>query len=202
MIIGSIILVLLGVMALIGIGSHALKDFNIPSLGVILVFATVVGLNFIPQMNLGNFYFSFGTALFFVLSVLLWALKGKMANRLASFFITVVLAGLVYGATRLSLYYGSTFWGNVNVFYALIVGALAFIATRNAKYGWVTAVLSIMTATLLTQIGGAINLDAAYSWSIVAGALAVTLFALVSRMVPARPGRLGYYFEAGRMLDD
>ena len=62
--IGSIILVILGVMALIGIGSIAVKDFDVPALALVLVFAAVVGLNFVPVMNIGNFYFRLGTALF------------------------------------------------------------------------------------------------------------------------------------------
>ena len=54
--IGSIILVVLGVMALIGIGSNAVKDFGVPVLALVLVFAAIVGLNFIPQMNINYFY--------------------------------------------------------------------------------------------------------------------------------------------------
>lgn len=200
--IGSIILVILGVMALIGIGSIAVKDFDVPALALVLVFAAVVGLNFVPVMNIGNFYFSLGTALFFIMTVLLWMFKGKIGNRLICLLITVILAGLLYGATRLSLYFGNTFWGNVNVFYALIVGFLAFVFTRNAKYGFIAGVLSVMTATLLTQIGGRIDLNAAYSWSIVAGSLAVVLYALVAKLMPSRPNKMSYYFETGRMLDE
>lgn len=200
--IGSIILVILGVMALIGIGSIAVKDFDVPALALVLVFAAVVGLNFVPVMNIGNFYFRLGTALFFLMTTLLWLFKGKMSNRLICLLITVILSGLLYGATRLSLYFGNAFWGNVNVFYALIVGFLAFVFTRNAKYGFIAGVLSVMTATLLTQIGGRIDLDAAYSWSIVAGALAVVLYAVVAKLMPSRPNKMSYYFETGRMLDD
>lgn len=202
MFIGSVILVVLGVIALIGIGSHALKDFNIPVLGLVLVFATIVGLNFLPAVNIGNFYFSLGTALFFVAVFFLWLLRGKMANRLLSLLITIVLAGLLYGATRLSAYFNSTLWSSVNIYYALMIGLLGFVFTRNAKYSFIVSSLSIMIATLLTQIGGAINLDSAYTTAIVASTLAVILYSVVARLIPSRPSRISYYFEMGRMLDD
>ena len=82
------------------------------------------------------------------------------------------------------------------------MGFLAFVFTRNAKYGFIAGVLSVMTATLLTQIGGRIDLNAAYSWSIVAGSLAVVLYALVAKLMPSRPNKMSYYFETGRMLDE
>lgn len=200
--IGSIILVVLGVMALIGIGSNAVRDFDIPVLALVLVFAAIVGLNFLPVMNIGYFYFSLGTALLFVMTFALWLFKGRMTNRLTCLLITIVLAGLLYGATRLSAYFGSELWSRVNVYYALIIGLLAFLFTRNAKYGFISSVLAIMTATLLTQIGGNINLDEAYSQSIVAGGLAIVLYSLVARLMPARPNKMSYYFESGRMLDE
>lgn len=200
--IGSIILVVLGVMALIGIGSNAVKDFDVPVLALVLVFAAIVGLNFLPVMNIGYFYFRLGSALLFVMTFFLWLFKGKLSNRLMCLLITIILSGLLYGATRLSMYFGNTFWGNVNVYYALIIGVLAFIFTRNAKYGFIASVLSIMTATLLTQIGGNINLEAAYSWSIVAGGLAIVMYSLVAKLLPSRPNKVSYYFETGRMLDE
>ncbi|NCA68065.1 MAG: hypothetical protein EOM87_08385 [Clostridia bacterium] len=202
MIISSVILVVLGVMALIGIGSNALRDFNIPVLGLVLIFATIIGLNFVPTLSIGNFYFSLGSALLFVMTFFLWLLKGKISNRLLCLLITIVLAGLLYGATRLSAYFNSTLWSTVNVYYALMIGLLAFIFTRNAKYGFIASVLSIMTATLLTQIGGPINLDNAYSTAVIGGSTAVVLFSLVAKMMPSRPNRVSYYFETGRMLDD
>lgn len=202
MIIGSVILVVMGVMALIGIGSNALKDFNIPVLGLVLIFASIVGLNFLPAVNIGNFYFSLGTALLFVLTFFLWLLKGKMGNRLLCLLITIVLAGLLYGATRLSAYFNNTLWSTVNVYYALMIGLLAFVFTRNAKYGFIASVLSIMVASQLTQIGGPMNLDTSYSVAVVGSALAVVLYSVVARMVPSRPSKVSYYFEMGRMLDD
>ena len=202
MMIGSVILVVLGVMALVGIGNNAVRDFDVPVIALVLAFAAIVGLNFLPVMTFGNFTFSFGTALLFITTFALWLFKGRMKNKIISLIITIVLAGLVYGATRLADYFNSDLWANMNVYYALIVGLLAFIATRNAKYGFITSVLAIMTTTLLTQIGGHIDLNEAYSWSIVGGTLAIVLYSLIAKLMPSRPNRMSYYFETSRMLDE
>jgi hypothetical protein len=116
--------------------------------------------------------------------------------------ITLILAGLVYGSTRLALLFDNAFWGRVNVFYALIVGFLAMLFTRNAKYSFISSVLAILIASLLTQIGGVMDLDAPFSWAVVAGSMAVVTLTLVTRLMPSRPNRMSYYFEAGRMLDE
>lgn len=201
MTIGSIILIVLGVMALIGLGSSAIRDFDIPVLGLVLVLGAIVGLNFVTPFRLGNFVFSLGSALLFVMTFSLWLFKGKWSTKMMCLLVIVVLAGLTYGATRLSLFFGSTLWGRVNYYYALIVGFLAFVATRNAKYGFIAATLSIMTATLLTQIGGVVDLNAAYSTSIVASGLAVVAYSFAARVMPSRPSKMAYYFEVGRMKD-
>jgi hypothetical protein len=202
MTIGSIILIVLGVMALIGIGSNAVKDFDIPVLGLVLVFATIVGLNFVPIMAIGNFVFSLGTAVLFVMTFSLWLFKGKWTTKMMCFLVIVVLSGLTYGATRLSLLGGNTLWGSVNYYYGLIVGFIAFIATRNAKYGFIASVLTMMVATLLTQIGGTIDLNQAYSTSVVAGGLAIVMYSLAANLMPSRPNKMAYYFEVGRMKDN
>ncbi len=199
--IGSIILVILGVMALIGIGNNAVKDFGVPVLALVLVFAAIVGLNFIPQMSIGYFYFSLGSALLYIVTFSLWLFRGTMKNRALCLILTILLSGLLYGSTRLAAYFGSTLWGQVNVYYALMIGLISFLVTRNAKYGFIASVLSVMTATLLTQIGGNIVLDAAYSWSIVAGGLSIVLYSLVASLMPSRPNKMSYHFETGRMTD-
>lgn len=200
--IGSIILVVLGVLLLIGLGSQALKDFNINSIAAVILIGLIVGLNFIPVIEAGAFSFRVGTMLLYALCALMFVVKGKLSNKLMTLFLTVILSGLVYGSTRLALLFDNTYWGNVNVFYGLIVGVLAMIFTRNAKYSFVASVLSIMTASLLTQIGGAISLDASYNWAIVAGATATVLLTVMVKLVPSRPSKMSYYFEAGRMLDE
>ncbi len=200
--VGSIILVVLGILILIGLGNQALKDFNIPSIAAVILLALIVGLNFIPPITTNFLVFSVGTMLLYVLCAIMFIVKGKWSNQLLTLLITLILAGLVYGSTRLSLLFGNTFWGSVNVFYALIVGFLAMLFTRNAKYSFISSVLSILIASILTQIGTAVSLDAPYSWSIVAGSTAVVVLTLVMRLMPSRPNRMSYYFESARMLDE
>lgn len=200
--VGSIILVVLGILILIGLGNQALKDFNIPSIAAVILLALIVGLNFIPPVTTNVLVFSIGTMLLYVICAIMFFVKGKWSNQLLTLLITLILAGLVYGSTRLSLLFGNTFWGGVNVFYALIVGFLAMLFTRNAKYSFIASVLSVTIASVLTQLGGPVSLDAPYSWSVVAGATAVVVLTLVMRLMPSRPNRMSYYFEAGRMLDE
>ncbi|MDD4316596.1 MAG: hypothetical protein PHC84_05510 [Clostridia bacterium] len=200
--VGSIILVVLGIMILIGLGSQALKDFNIPSIAAVILLALIIGLNFIPPIQTNFMTFSIGSMLLYALCIFWFFVKGKWSNRLLTLLITLILAGLIYGSTRLALLFDNTFWGSVNVFYGLIVGFLAMVFTRNAKYSFMASVLSVIIASVLTQIGGAIDLNAAYSWSIVAGATSVVLLGMATRLMPSRPSRMSYYFESGRMLDE
>lgn len=194
--IGSIILIILGVMALIGIGNNAVKDFGVPVIALVLVFAAVVGLNFLPVITWGGFSFSLGTALFFIVTFALWLFRGSLKNRIIGLIVTIVLAGLLYGATRLAAYFGSELWSSVNLYYGLMIGFVAFLATRNAKYGFIASALSIMTASLLTQIGSpVVSLDLAYTPAVVASALSVVSFSLVSALMPKRPSKMSYYFE-------
>ena len=199
--IGSVILVILGVMALIGIGNNAVKDFGVPVIALVLVFAAIVGLNFLPVVTWGNFSFSLGTALLFVVTFALWLFRGSVKNRIVCLLVAIVLAGALYGATRLAAFYGSELWSSVNIYYALMVGFIAFLITRNAKYGFIASVLSVMAATLLTQIGGPVSLDAAYTPAVIAGGLGVVLYSLVAGLMPHRPSKMSYYFETGRMSD-
>ena len=199
--IGSVILVILGVMALIGIGNNAVKDFGVPVIALVLVFAAIVGLNFLHVVTWGNFSFSLGTALLFVVTFALWLFRGSVKNRIVCLLVAIVLAGALYGATSLAAFYGSELWSSVNIYYALMVGFIAFLITRNAKYGFIAGVLSVMAATLLTQIGGPVSLDAAYTPAVIAGGLGVVLYSLVAGLMPHRPSKMSYYFETGRMSD-
>lgn len=199
--IGSVILVILGVMALIGIGNNAVKDFGVPVIALVLVFAAIVGLNFLPVVTWGNFSFSLGTALLFVVTFALWLFRGSVKNRIVCLLVAIVLAGALYGATRLAAFYGSELWSSVNIYYALMVGFISFLITRNAKYGFIASVLSVMAATLLTQIGGPVSLDAAYTPAVIAGGLGVVLYSLVAGLMPHKPSKMSYYFETGRMSD-
>ena len=64
--VGSIILVILGVLVLIGLGNQALKDFNIPTIAAVILLALIVGLNFIPTVETNFLVFSIGSMLLYV----------------------------------------------------------------------------------------------------------------------------------------
>ncbi len=195
-------MLVLALMALIGIGYVAVKDFSLPSIVLAILFGLIGGLQFIPQLSIGRFYFSIGAALLFVSVYLMWMFKGKLKNRLLCLLLTVVLAGLLFGAMKISRYYGSTLWGSVNVYYGLMIGAIAFIVTRNAKYGFIASVLSVGIASVVNQIGqGYISLDIPFSPAIVAGAMAIVTYTVVAVLLPTRPNKATYYFETGRLED-
>lgn len=195
--IGSIVLTVLGVMALIGIGHSAVKDFGVHALVLVLFIAAIVGLNFIPPFTFGEVSFSIGTLVLLAAALFFWIYGGTLKNRLLCLLITVSLAAALYGAIRLSAYSGSEMWGKINIYYGLIVGALSFILTRNAKYGFIAGVLSVAVVSLILER----NFDLLYTPAVLAGSASCVLYATVNALLPRRPGRLAYYFETGRMLD-
>jgi len=199
--VGIIITIILALMALIGIGNSAVKDFGLPSVVMALLFGLIGGLNFVPQITIGNFSFSVGTALLFLSTLLIWIFKGKIKNRLICLLVTVVLTGILYGAIELGAYYKNAVWGQINFYYALIIGILSFIATRNAKYGFISAVISVGAATVFSSARGAISLDAAFSPAVVAGTVAIILYCVAAKLMPTRPNKASYYFETGRLKE-
>lgn len=201
MTIGSIILIILGVFALIGIGTKAIHDFNVPVLGLVLTLAAIVGLNFITPFEFNNFIFSIGSGILFISVFALLLFRGNLNNKLLCLITILILSSITYGATRLAYAFSNNLWSSVNYYYAIIIGFLSFLSTRNAKYGFIASVLSIMTATLLTQIGHTVDLNAPYSPSIIAGTISLIMYSTVTALMPKRPSRLAYYYEMGRMKD-
>ncbi|MFA6866918.1 MAG: hypothetical protein WCR54_05315 [Clostridia bacterium] len=201
MTIGSIILIILGVFALIGIGTKAIQDFNVPVLGLVLALATIVGLNFVTPFVFNNFVFSIGTGILFFATFALWLFRGNFNNKILCLVTILILSALTFGATRLAYVFGNKTWSSVNFYYALMIGFLSFISTRNAKYGFIASVLTIMIATLLTQINRVIDLNEAYSTAIVSGAFSIVMYSTVSALMPKKPSRMAYYYEMGRMKD-
>ena len=195
--IGSIVLTVLGIMALIGIGHSAVKDFGLPSLFLVLLIAAVVGLNFIPPFTFGEVSFSIGTLVLIASTLFFWIFKGTLKNRLLCLLITIGLSAALYGVIRLCGYYGVQNWAKINIYYGLIVGFFAFLFTRNAKYGFISGVLSVTVVSLILDR----NFDLLYTPAILAGSLACVLYATVNALLPRRPSRMAYYFETGRMLD-
>ena len=200
--VGSIILVVLGIFILIGLGNQALKDFNIPSIAAVILLALIVGLNFIPPITTAFVTFRIGSLLLYLLCAMMFFVKGKWSNRLLTLLITLILAGLVYGSTRLAFAVRQRFLGTgecvlrVNsrlpchavyeerkVFLYLKraghIDSIAFNADRRSNgFG-----RSFQLGGGSGQHGGG-NAYACYQ---------INAF---------RPNRMSYYFEAGRMLDE
>ncbi len=195
--IGSIVLTVLGLLVLLGVGHPATKDFSLPSLALVLVIAAIVGLNFIPPVTVGEFSFSFGTLLLVLSALFFWFFKGRLKNKLVCLLIIVSLSSALYAAVRICRYFSVPLWSDVNLYYGLIVGFFSFLATRNAKYGFIAGVLSVTVVSLITSK----NIDLLYTPAVLAGTLAATLYASVNALMPRRPSKVAYYFETGRMLD-
>ena len=195
--IGSVILIVLGSLIILGVGREATRDFGLPALFLILLIAAIVGLNFLPPFTVGEVTFSLGTLLLLASSLFFLLVKGTLKNRLICLLLTIVLAALLYGSIRLFDYFGIPVMNEINIYYGLAAGFIAFLFTRNTKYGFIAGVLSVALSSLLLSR----NFDLFYTPAVLAGSLAATLYATASALLPKRPNRMAYYFETGRMLD-
>ncbi len=202
-IVGFSVLGALALLTLVGVFKDARKDFRINEWILAGFAALVIGLNFIPTIVWGGFSFRIGTMILLVGALGLHLVGGKGVNKIFALLLTVILTGITYGVTRIAyMFSGETMWSDVNWVYALVVGLVAFLFTRNAKYGFISGVVSMFGAHVLASIGGdGISLEPAFSPSIIAGGFAMVLYVLVKIFVPKRPSKAAYYFEAGRLED-
>ncbi len=202
MMIGNMILLALGVMSLVGLGALSLRDFRLQPLGAVVLLGVIVGLNLIPTIKLANLSFSVGVLVFYVANVIFLFSTKKIKNSLISTLITLVTSGILYGFLYLGKYNNSLFWGTLNFVYAMIIGFVSALLTKNAKYAFVTSSLSILLATLLSQIGGMLSLNTAYSFSIISGTVSILTYTAFTKVIPKTPSKLSYCFEMGKMYDD
>lgn len=200
---GFIILGVLALLSLFGFGKYALKDFKVNTWVVIGFTALVIGLNFIPAIRWGAFSFRVGSAVLVVTAFMLHLVMGTMANKMITLVTTLILTAVTYGVTRLAAMFDGGMWANVNWVYAIIVGVIAMLVLRNAKYAFISSVVSMFAAGLLAQIGNPVGyLEAGFNAACIAGGTALVLFTVVKAMIPARPSKLSYYFESGRLSDE
>lgn len=201
--IGFIILGALALLSLFGFGKHAMKDFKVNTWVVLGFAALVIGLNFVPAITLGVFSFRVGSAVLVLTAFLLHLVMGTTANKMVTLIVTFIMTAVTYGVTRLAALFNGGMWVDVNWVYALIVGVISFLVLRNAKYAFISSVVSMFAASLLAQIGNPVGyLDAGFNAACVAGGLALVLFSFVKALMPARPTKLSYYFESGRLSDE
>lgn len=200
-----IALIILGVLALaiiLGLCKPMIKDFRINAVIVIVFLLCVLGLNFIPTVNIGGFSFRVGTLIFYAGILLMFFIKGRFVNQMTALSIALILGGLAYAGICLSRLSDNNFFGEPNYVYAIIIGVLAMIFTRNGRYSFIAPAAAMLLVNLISQIGNSsINLDYCFDWTLVAVATG-TLFYLVFRKVfTAKPNKMAYYFEAGKLGD-
>ena len=207
MLISMIILGVLGLMVIVGLGRPILKDFRVHWLVALAFFALVIGLNFIPLITIGSFTFSVGTALFYLTAFAMFFVYGKFPTQMTAMALGLILGGLIYAATRLSLLSGNAFFATTNYVYALVLGTITFLVTRNGKYSFLSAVIAMLLANLLVQIGSPIGLNYGFDWTLVACGTAFTMYALTRLIIDfakkksGKKSKLAHMFEADR-LDD
>lgn len=207
MLVSMIILGVLGLMVLVGLGRPVLKDFRINWIAALAFFALVIGLNFVPIITIGEFTFSVGTALFYLTTFVMFFVYGKFPTQMAAMALGLILGGLIYAATRLSLLSGNEFFGTTNYVYALVLGTITFLVARNGKYAFLASSIAMLLANLLVQIGSPIGLNYGFDWTIVACGTAFTMYALIRLFLDlaekksGRKSKMAHMFEADR-LDD
>ncbi len=201
--IGFIILGVIAMLGIFGVGKRVKKDFMVNEWVFFAFVALIIGLNFIPTIVWGGFSFRIGTMLLLLLALLMHFVGGKGVNRVFTLMLTIILTGITYGATRLAAMFSpESMFADVNWVYALVVGLVAFLFTRNARYGFISGVVSMFAAHVLASIGrDAISLEPAFNSAVIAGGFALVLFAIVTAAIPKTPSRISYYFEAGRLED-
>ena len=207
MLVSMIILGVLGLMVLVGLGRPVLKDFRINWIAALAFFALVIGLNFVPIITIGEFTFSVGTALFYLTTFVMFFVYGKFPTQMAAMALGLILGGLIYAATRLSLISGNEFFGTTNYVYALVLGTITFLVARNGKYAFLASSIAMLLANLLVQIGSPIGLNYGFDWTMVACGTAFTMYALTRLFIDlaekksGRKSKMAHMFEADR-LDD
>ncbi len=207
MLISMIILGVLGLMVIVGLGRPILKDFRVNWIAALAFFALVIGLNFIPLITIGNFTFSVGTALFYLTAFVMFFVYGKFSTQMTAMALGLILGGLIYAATRLSLLGGNAFFATTNYVYALVLGTITFLVTRNGKYSFLSAAIAMLLANLLVQIGSPIGLNYGFDWTLVACGTAFTMYALARLAIDVmekrtgRKSKLAHMFEADRLED-
>lgn len=208
MLISMIILGILALMIIVGLGRPILKDLKMHWLVPIVFFALVIGLNFIPVIDLGAFSFSVGTMVFYVGVFITFFIFSRLSTSMTAMALGLIAGGLIYAITRIATLTGNQFFQTTNWVFALVLGILMFIITRNGKYSFIASAISMLLSNMLVQIGGEINLNYNFGWTLLASGVAFTLHALsfliLEKWIPRtsiKESRLAHAFECGRLED-
>lgn len=202
MILADIFLGAFVLFVLVGFGKSFLKDFKISGLLYIIFSLAVIGLNFVPKIDLGFMTFGLGTALFYMFIILHFFIRGKLTGGLTALSVAIILGGLAYTATRLSLISGNAFFGKPNFVYALVIGVLAAIITGNGKYSFIASAEGVMLLALAVQLPTAVySMNYAFEWATLAAITAGVTQSVMARVFTGKPSKLSYYYEFGRLND-
>ena len=196
-----ITLIILSVFVLLGLATMALKDFKMGTITTFVLIALVILANFIPPITIGILTFRIGTVLFYGFCLTLFFVKGKGSNRGIAFLITIILAGLLYGSIALATLFNNAYFSNINLIYAIGLGLLALVFTKNAKYAFISSAIAILINTIILQIGGQINIGAGFEWAVLTSSISVVLYGILST-AQTKPSKMSYYFESGRLRDE
>ncbi len=209
MLISMIILGILALMVIVGLGKPILKDMKLKWFIPLIFFALVIGLNFIPVIDLGGFTFSVGTMLFYVGIFVLFFLFSRLNNSVTAMALGLIVGGLIYASTRLAYITGNEFFATTNWVYALLTGIILYALTRNGKYSFASSAIAMLLPNMLVQIGsGDINLNYNFGWTMLAVGVAFTIHALMYLIIEKwvsktemRDSRLVHMLECARLED-
>ncbi len=197
-------IIILGVLALVvtlGLAKPLVRDFGIPAFVLIAAHLAVIGLNFIPAIKWGGFEFSVGTAVFYAFALIMFAIGKNGNGKVVAFMTALILGGLVYCGIMVATLINFNFMAENNYIYAIIVGIMAMVFTKNGKYSFIVSAEAMMLANILLQLNtGAVNLNAGFDWTMVAVLTGSVMFLITRYVFLAKPdGKMAYYFEAGRI---
>ncbi len=209
MLISMIILGILALMIIVGLGRPILKDLKMSWIIPLVFFAVVIGLNFIPIINLGGFSFSVGTLVFYIGIFVTFFVLSRLTSSITAMALGLIAGGLIYASTRISYLTGNEFFATTNWVYALVLGILMFAITRNGKYSFLASVIAMLLSNMLVQIGSdSINLNYNFGWTMLSCGVAFTLhaitFLIMEKWIPQtsmKESRLAHMFESGRLED-
>ncbi len=209
MLISMIILGILALMVIVGLGKPILKDMKLQWFVPLIFFALVIGLNFIPIIDLGGFSFSVGTMVFYVGIFVLFFLFSRLNNSITAMALGLIIGGLIYASTRLAYITGNDFFSTTNWVYALLTGIILYAITRNGKYSFAASSIAMLLPSMLVQIGSnEINLNYNFGWTMLAAGVAFTLHAVMYLIMEKwvsktemKDSRFAHMFECDRLED-
>ena len=201
MTIGTILLLLAGVLVLFGAGQRVLDRMRLTDRQALLFIALIIAGGFLPDVRLGEtFAFNIGGALIpLILCATLFARADTAAERVRSVVASILTAVAVYLLGRYLPADPGRMPVDPNYVYGLAAGAIAYLLGRSRRCAFIAGVVGVTLANVASWLtvraagvdqrlvlGGA----GAYDVIVISGLLAVLLAELVGEAVErARRGR-------------